>query len=233
MKKIISIFILGMLLSCTSDGEQSNKSAEAEAIRLMKVPDKSTLSLSEVKKIVKYLDEKPEDSKYLKGEDISKKEPIVNSKNSAKTADYTMSDYMQIAPFPTNSADFGASVELSDWQTSVTRVKFQWTMLYNINGLFSVYSLENFEVYNLGPSTQYLTLYSIKSVYHGFSYMSGNSGPLSWTETNHNVVAGSEGAYFFVNGRISIPNGSSFQYGTNKYVNVSMMINTNGAYTNY
>lgn len=60
-----------------------------------------------------------------------------------------MSYYMQIAPFPTNSADFVASVELSDWQTSVTRVKFQWTMLYNINGLFSVYSLENFEVYNL------------------------------------------------------------------------------------
>lgn len=121
-----------------------------------------------------------------------------------------MSYYMQIASFPTNSADFVASVELTDWQTSVTRVKFQSTMLYNINGLFSVYSLENFEVYNLGPSTQYLTLYSIKSVYHSLVNMSGNSGSLSWTETNHNAVAGSQGPYFFVNGRISIPNGSPF-----------------------
>ncbi|SFD66505.1 hypothetical protein [Flavobacterium phragmitis] len=189
MKKIIFVFALGMLFSCGDDSENPQPSAEAEAISLMKVQDKSTLSSAQIKKIVKHLDEKPENSRYLAVGNASKERQIHSeiSKNTAKTAEYTMDQYWQLIPMQTASADYRAFLQLTDWQSDPTRAVYEWTMLYNALDLFDLASVENFELWNNGSGSQYLYLYTIKSAAHRYSYIRGYSNGIAWNETNNTV----------------------------------------------
>ncbi|MFD2938798.1 hypothetical protein [Flavobacterium notoginsengisoli] len=116
MKKIISIFSLGMLFSCANEAEATKASTDAEIIRLMKTPDKNTLTLSQRKRILEYLDKHPEDSKYLNTYDPSTfpKPPIMTPglKERMKTGKYILEDYLQIQVVPQGAPDYGASVEI-------------------------------------------------------------------------------------------------------------------------
>lgn len=112
MKKITCLFVLGILFSCASETEVPQASADAEIIRLMKTPDKNTLTHDEIRKIVAHLDKKPEDSKYLASEPISKKKPVKTLDPKAAKREYTIEDYMQVEVVPQNAPDYKATLQM-------------------------------------------------------------------------------------------------------------------------
>lgn len=233
MKKIITILAFCTLLSCSEEKDGADLSTDAAVIKLMKTPDKSTLSKAELKTIVKYLDKKPEDSKYLMTDGILKDTSAVNSnlKNSAKIAEYTMADYMQIMVLPSNSPDFKASVDMSNFGAGRIKITYVWTILSNAAGLFDVFSQENFIVTDSGPLAPYLKQYTIEQSNHVGSFIKGNSGPIGWVQTNYSFVPGDYSAYIFVGGDLKGPSNMRVTVSANRFVNITQMVNTNGLIT--
>lgn len=116
MKKFFSILTLGMLFSCANEAETTQASTDDEIIKLMKTPDKSTLTEAQIKRILYYLEKHPENSKYLITEDISNfpKPPVMTPglKERMKTGKYILEDYLQIETVPQGAPDYGATLQI-------------------------------------------------------------------------------------------------------------------------
>jgi hypothetical protein len=230
MKKIILIFALGMMFSCSNETENPNASEDAAVISLMKTSDKSTLSHSQLQEIVKYLDRKPGDAKYLIAEGISKdiSKDRISSKAQSVSTEVPIDQYMHIIPV-TGTVDYGASVSVSPYgPPGRWRVVYNWTVAENVFGFFDITSTENVDVIDYGRNgLGGAVIYSIDSVTHGGSYIRGVFGPLSWRETSYNNVPGQYGAFFFTNGLLEAP-GYNREQGSSRYANISVIVATGG-----
>lgn len=228
MKKIIFTFALGMMFACSDETGSTQPSEDTAVIKLMKTTDKSTLSQSQLEEIVNYLDKKPEDSKYLIVEGISKDIPKgrISSKTEAVSAEAPIGQLMQIVAV-TGTVDNGASAGLSSYGGR-WRVVYNWTVAENAFGLFDITSTENIDVDDMGRNgLGGNVMYSIRSVTHGGSYIRGVFGPLSWRETSYNNVPGKYGAFFFTNGLLEAP-GYNRAHHSSRYANVSVIVATGG-----
>lgn len=231
MKRIISILVLGMLFSCTSETESPQASADAAIIRLMKTPDKNSLSLAERKSILEHLEKNPLDVKYLMPEGYAADSHQVkpNSRITAKTADYTPGEYMMVRVFPEGGPDFGGSIEITG-MGGFERLIYRWTLAQNLLGLFDIMSYENLTVYNNGPLGTYNYSYNIQSAYHVGSGLTGNSGGLGWSETGRNVVYTNNYFWFYTAGELMQGN-SRLPLAKNKNGNINSIVYSNGAYS--
>ncbi|WP_134140509.1 hypothetical protein [Flavobacterium sp. S87F.05.LMB.W.Kidney.N] len=200
----------------------------------MRTPDKSTLSQSERQLIVNHLDKKPEDYKYLIEGSSSNATIKINSdsKNSAKTASYTIGEYMQLQPQNQSEPDYGASVELDNFSGGLQRLIYRWTILKNALGLFNLISQENLMVGDNGPLSPFQGRYSIYSAQHQASYLSGDYGPLGWSETSSSTAPGQYSAWFTVGGNLNAPQGTPVPVHGNRFANITSVVGSNGLYNN-
>lgn len=86
MKKIIYLLTLSMLISCSDDKDSTvATSTNNEAIRLLKIKDKSNFTEAQFRTIVDYLDEHPEISSSDGSKiNLIKREGTSSSSNSKK-----------------------------------------------------------------------------------------------------------------------------------------------------
>lgn len=231
MKKIISILAAGILFSCSNETETAQASADAAIIRLMKTPDKNSLTVTERKEILEHLEKNPQDIKYLMRQGNTKDPRTENQDRrlTAKTAEYTPGDYFNVRPFPSNSADFGASVEIRGTSGYKTLI-YGWTMAYNLLGLFDIKSYENLTVADNGPLGAYNYSYQIVSAYHAGSGLTYTSAPVGWSETGRNVTYTANYFWFFTAGNLSMGT-SSMPISQNKNGNINSIAYSNGVYS--
>ncbi|MEN2398722.1 hypothetical protein GKZ90_0002995 [Flavobacterium sp. MC2016-06] len=231
MKRIISILIVGILMSCSNETEIPQADADAAIIRLMKSPDKNTLSLKERKEILDHLEKQPEDIKYLMPEGYSVDKSYVKPdlRRTAKTADYTIGEYMMIRVYPEGGPDYGGSLEDIPLG-SFHQLIYGWTIAENILGLFDIVSYERLMVYDNGPLGAYNYSYQIQSAGHAGSGLRGQYGPLGWSETGRNVAYTNNYVWFYTTGDV-IQGTGRVAFGKNKTGNINSIVYSNGAYS--
>lgn len=231
MKKIILLLVAGALFSCSNETETAQDSADAAIIRLMKTPDKNTLSLAERKSILEHLEKNPQDVKYFivggVPKDIPARKP--GSAITAKTANYTPGEYMMVQLHQPGTADFGASVQVTDIGP-YTELVYGWTIASNLLGIFGIMSYERLMLFDNGPLGYYNFSYKIVSASHLGSGLRGQYGPLGWQETNRNVTYTDNYAWFYTGGDLK-QGTASMHFANNCNGNVNSIVYSNGVYS--
>lgn len=231
MKKIITIFTLCVLFSC-SEENNSGTSSDADAIALLKIEDKSNFTDKQFRTMVDYLDKHPQ--KQIPGE-VRRSSKIsgsltntaVTGKSQIAAAEPNLGEYMAVYPY-TSPADDYASVDLTR-QGSFYDLVYKWTVGENALGFYRIMSREYVRAQD-GQRDATGQIWTIMLVSHAGSYLEGIYGPLSWLEHSHANTPGLYGAFFITSGQVQAL-GASRQISSSRYANISTIVRTGGYYS--